>query len=149
MSGISRILGQRLKLPSPGAIGAVERALRCAVVYGVLVELALLSSQYRAHSRPFSQPPVSVFHAIFDNPPLIALPATHWRKYRKEKANRSATISTTKTNNAFPSWPQATSLLPNSHLKSDEGLRNEREPWQTASRRRGAKESERAVPWRR
>jgi hypothetical protein len=42
----------------------------------VLVEFALLSSQYRAHSRPFSQPPVSAFHAIFDNPPLIALPAT-------------------------------------------------------------------------
>lgn len=26
-----------------------------------------------------------MFQAIFDNPPLIALPATHWRKYRKEK----------------------------------------------------------------
>ena len=77
--------------------------------------------------------------------PLIALPPTHWRKYRKKKrkANRFATVCTATTNKAFPSWPQATSLLPNSHLKSHEALRNEGEPWRTASRSCRAKESDR------
>lgn len=91
------------------------------------------SSQCRP-IQTFPSPRFPYSNPIFDNPPLIALPAIHWAEIEKKKTNPIATISTAEP---FPKLDASAGLyLQNSHHNSIGQFPNERELLRTALRTR-------------